>query len=50
MNEKQERLTEHQSGNKAQHSTDTLNVMMTDKSLGAMKKKMLTRMVLLDLS
>ena len=24
------RLTEHQSGNKAQHSIETLNVMMTD--------------------
>ena len=40
-------LTEHQGGNKAQHSTETLNVMMTDKFLGAMNNKMLT---LLDLS
>ena len=44
------RLTEHQSGNKAQHSTETLNVMMTDKFLEAMNNKMLTFMVLLDLS
>ena len=44
------RLTEHQSGNKAQHSTETLNVMMTDKFLEAMNNKMLTLMVLLDLS
>ena len=44
------RLTEHQSRNKAQHSTETLNVMMTDKFLEAMNNKMLTLMVLLDLS
>ena len=45
------RLTEHQSGNKAQHSTDTLNVMMTDnyKFLEEVNK-MLTLIVLLDLS
>ena len=43
------RLTEHQSGNKARHSTGTMNVMMTDKFLEAMDKKMLTLMVLLDL-
>ena len=44
------RLTEHQSGNKAQHSTEKLNVMMTDKFLEAMNNKMLTLKVLLDLS
>ena len=44
------RLTEHQSGNKAQYSTETLNVMMTDKFLEAMNNKMLTLMVVLDLS
>ena len=44
------RLIEHQSGNKAQHSTETLNVMMTDKFLEAMNNKMLTLMVVLDLS
>mgnify|MGYP000465325117 CR=1 FL=1 len=42
------RLTEHQSGNKAQHSTETLNVMMTDnyKFLEEVNK-MLTLTVLL---
>ena len=43
-------LTEHQSGNKAQHSTETMNVMMTDKFLETMNKTMLTLMVLFDLS
>ena len=32
------RLNEHQSGNKAQHSTETLNVIITDKFLEAMNK------------
>ena len=40
------RLTEYQSGNKAQHLTETLNVMITDKFLEAINKKMLTLMVL----
>ena len=44
------RLTKHQSGNKAQHSTETLGVMMTDKFLEAVNKKMLSLTVLLDLS
>ena len=44
------RLIEHQSGNKAQRLTETLNLMMTDKFLEAMNNKMLTLMVLLDLS
>ena len=42
--------TEHQSGNKAPHLTETMNVMMTDKFLEAVNEKMLTLMVLLDLS
>lgn len=43
------RLSEHHSGNKAQHLTGTMNVMMTDKFLEAtINKKMLTLMVLLD--
>ena len=33
---KNNRLTEHQSGNKAMHSCETLNVFMTDKALEAM--------------
>lgn len=49
MNSKKH-LTECQSGNKARHSSETLNVMMTGKILEAMKKKMLTLMVFLDLS
>ena len=44
-----ERWIEHQSGNKVRHSTETMNVMMTDKFLEAMDKKMLTLMDLLDL-
>ena len=44
------RLTEHQSGNKAMHSTETMNVMMTDQMLQAMDDKKLTIVVLLDFS
>lgn len=47
---KNNRLTEHQSGNKAMHSCETLNVFMTDKVLEAMDSKQLMLMVLLDLS
>ena len=47
---KNNRLTEHQSGNKAMHSRETLNVFMTDKALEAMDSKKLMLMVLLDLS
>ena len=42
------RLTEHQSGNKAMHLTETMNVMMTDQMLQAMDDKKLTIVVLLD--
>ena len=44
------RLTEQQSGNKKSHSTETLNVKMSDKILEAMDSKKLTLVVLLDLS
>ena len=44
------RLTEQQSGNKKSHSTETLNVIMSDKILEAMDSKKLTLVVLLDLS
>ena len=44
------RLTEHQSGNKAMYSTETMNVMMTDQMLQAMDDKKLTIVVLLDFS
>ena len=47
---KNNRLTEYQSGNKAMHSCETLNVFMTDKALEAMDSKKLMLMVLLDLS
>lgn len=47
---KNNRLTEHQSGNKVMHSCETLNVFMTDKALEAMDSKKLMLMVLLDLS
>ena len=36
---KNNRLTEHQSGNKAMHSCETLKVFMTDKALEAMDSK-----------
>ena len=43
-------LTSHQSGNKKAHSTETLNILLTDKILEAMNKKQITALVLLDLS
>ena len=43
-------LTEHQSGNKRLHSTETLNILVSDTSLDAMDMKYLTAVVLLDLS
>ena len=47
---KNNRLTSHQSGNKKAHSTETLNILLTDKILEAMNKKQITALVLLDLS
>jgi hypothetical protein len=44
------RLTSHQSGNKKCHSTETLNLFVTDIILTAMDKKKLSALVLLDLS
>jgi len=41
-------LAEHQSGNKAMHSTETMNVMITDQMLQAMDDEKLTIVVLLD--
>ena len=43
-------LTEHQSGNKKLHSTETLNILVSDMILDAMDRKELTAVVLLDLS
>ena len=45
-----QRLTSHHSGNKIFHSAETLNVAVTDEILTAMDKKMLSVLVLLDLS
>ena len=44
------RLTKQQSGNKKAHSTETLNVMMSDNIVEAMDSKKLMLVVLLDLS
>jgi len=43
-------LTSHQSGNKKSHSTETLNILLTDNILEAMNDKKITALVLLDLS
>ena len=43
-------LTSHQSGNKKAHSTETLNIQLTDNVLEAMDKMQITALVLLDLS
>ena len=50
LSHKNNRLTSHQSGNKKAHSTETLNILLTDKILEAMDKKQITALVLLDLS
>lgn len=47
---RKKRLTVHQSGNRKRHSTETLNIFLTDTILDAMDKKELTAVVLLDLS
>jgi hypothetical protein len=44
------RLSRHQSGNKNHHSTETLNIFITDTILEAMDKKHLTALLLLYLS
>ena len=44
------RLSSHQSGNKKYFSTETLNIFVNDSILKAMDNKMLTALVLLDLS
>ena len=45
-----ERLPVNQSGNRKQHSTETLGLSVTDYILDAMDKKLVTAMVLLDFS
>lgn len=44
------RISSHQSGNRSFHSTETLNVFVTDTMLDAIDKKKLTALILLDLS
>ena len=44
------RPTSHQSGNTKAHSTETLNIQLTDSVLEAMEKKQITALVLPDLS
>ena len=43
-------LSEHQSGNRKYHSTETLNIMISDFLLDAMDNKRLSAFILLDLS
>ena len=43
-------LTEHQSGNRKKHSTETLNIAVTDMLLEAMDNKQLSVVILLDMS
>ena len=43
-------LTKHQSGNRKLHSTETLNIAVTDILLEAMDKKQLSVIIFLDLS
>ena len=44
------RLTSHQRVNKKAHSTETLNIQLTDSVLEAMDKKQITAVILQDLS
>ena len=46
----EDNLSVHQSGNKKMHSTETLNVFISDTILDAMDKKKITALVLLDFS
>ena len=43
-------LNSHQSGKKKHHSTETLNILVTDALLDAMDNKMVSALLLLDLS
>ena len=47
---KQDKLTQHQSGNCKNHSTETLSLLVTDHILRAIDQQQLTAMVLIDLS
>ena len=48
--ESRNKLTSHQSGNKKLHSTETLNILMSDTILESMDQRKITALVLLDLS
>ncbi|CAB4018730.1 Hypothetical predicted protein [Paramuricea clavata] len=45
-----QRLTNHQSGNRKLHSTETISLLITDHIFRAMDEKKITAMVLIDLS
>ena len=47
---KHDKLTQHQSGNCKNHSTETLSLLVTDHILRAIDQQQLTAMVLIDLS
>ena len=47
---KEQRLTHHQSGNRQFHSTETLSLHVTDYLFKAVDEKMITAMILIDLS
>ena len=48
--ESRKRLIEHQHGNQRMHSTEALNIFLTDVYLDTMDKKTVTAVVLIDLS
>ena len=48
--EEEKRLKNHQSGNKKLHSTETLNLLISDTVFESMDRKEITALVLLDLS
>ena len=47
---KKDKLTQHQSGNRKNHSTETLSLLVTDHIFRAIDRQQLTAMVLIDLS
>ena len=47
---KGKKLSPHQSGNKSHHSTETLNIYITDTILQSMDQKQVTALILIDLS
>ena len=50
LTKKNKSLSTHQSGNKKSHSTETLNIFITDQILQAMDQKKVTALILIDLS